>query len=153
MQADCQEMVARRTEPNSTSPARTENPSAIQPRVSNAPTASSQKLIDSKRLAVIAKEINESIGISNSAETSVSSGGTGTDSNLNAIILVDPPLIASSDVFAHTSDDFLAVHSDYSSRRSLFWCIANLQDKSFWHWQTQVLTEISWVKNSISLCR
>ena len=123
MQAACQEMVARRTEPNAISRFPALNPPANQPRSPSLRTASSQKSIDPKRVAIIAQEINESIGRSNSGETSASSGGTGIDFKLKDMIVNEPALIASSDVFAHTSDDFLAVHSDYSSRRSNFWCL------------------------------
>ena len=120
MQADCQEMVARRTECNRTPTAPWQTSSASQPSTPNTPAARSQKLRDTKRIALKGNEINESIGIPNSGETSVRSAGTGIESKLNVMSLDAPPLIASHDMFGHPSDDFLAVHSDYSFRPSLF---------------------------------
>ena len=125
-------MVARRADSNPAATVPMQIPSASQPVAPNAPATNPQKLIDTKKLALIEKQINEFIGISNSEESSLSSGGNSNDSTLTAMILDDPPWIASPDLFIHTSDDFLAVHSDYSSRRSLLCCVANLQDKSFW---------------------
>ena len=78
MQAECQEMVARRTETNSNSAAPRLTPSARQPCAPNAPTATTEKPIDSKRLALLGKEIDESIGISNSGKHSFVPEGQGT---------------------------------------------------------------------------
>ena len=58
MQADCEELVARRTEPNSTLSAPTQTPWAIQAPIPNTSTATTQRPIDSERLARISKEIN-----------------------------------------------------------------------------------------------
>ena len=45
----------------------------------------------------------------------------------------EPPSISVPHAIPHTADDFLiAMHADYSSRRSLVWCIDNVQDKCLW---------------------
>ena len=63
MQSDCQEIVARSTEANSTSATRAQTLPLMQPRVCNTKRTSTPRTVDPKRLALIAKEINESIRI------------------------------------------------------------------------------------------
>ena len=112
MQVECQEIVGRRAKPNAAATVPLQTPSGSKPRVPNAPGTNPQRLDDPKRLSLIAKKINEAIGVVNSVETSFSSGGTVNDSALNGLMLEDQQLPASPDELAHTSDDIIAAHSD-----------------------------------------
>ena len=92
----------------------------------SAPTA---KPFDPKRIdTFLANEYNDSLGIVNVGIVGTSSVGIGTDTKFTRLIMEEPPLISVPDALPHTPDDFLAVRADYSSRRSHFWCIANVQD-------------------------
>ena len=70
-----------------------------------------------------------SLGI---VDVGIGSVGVGTDASFTGFLMEEPPLISVPDALPHTSDDFLPVLADYSSRRSLFWCIPNVQDKCLW---------------------
>ena len=65
IQAEWQEMVVRRREPNLTSATSAQPLTAMQPRVPNTQATSRQRPVDTKRLALVAKEINEGSGRAN----------------------------------------------------------------------------------------
>ena len=115
---DCQEIVVRRSDnsPISKPPAQT-NPT-VQPHATNPLAATTPKPFDLKRItAFVANQYNESLGI---VDVGASSVGVDTDDSFTGLLVEEPPVISVPVAVSHTSDDFLAVHTDYSSRRSLF---------------------------------
>ena len=126
---DCQEIVARRSDASGvpTPPAQTN--ATMQPRTRNPTVAPTPKPFDPKRIAtLLANEYNESIGI---VDIRICLVGVDNDTTFTGVLMEEPLLISVPDALPHRFDDFLAVHADYSSRRSLFWCIANVQDMCF----------------------
>ena len=112
IQANCQEVIARRSDSNAvpTPPAQTN--ATPQPKPANPTIAPTSRPFDPKRLAAfLASEYNEALGIVDVGTCSV---GIGTDSSFTGLLMEEPPLISVPDALPHTSDDFLAVHADCS---------------------------------------